>query len=57
MHLFLSIEFYLQLVWIVVHCIEREKIMLVMSNFLFQDGANVAYLSMDNHKTFNTRRI
>jgi len=31
--------------------------MLVMSNFLFQNGANVAYLRMDNHKNFNTRRI
>jgi len=31
--------------------------MLATINFLFQDGANVAYLSMDNHKTFDTRRI
>jgi hypothetical protein len=57
MHLFSSIDFCLKLVWIVVYNFEREKMMLATINFLFQDGANVAYLSMDNHKTFDTRRI
>jgi hypothetical protein len=57
MHLFSSIDFYLQLVWIIVYNFEREKMMLAKINFLFQDSADVAYLSMDNHKTFDTRRI
>jgi hypothetical protein len=31
--------------------------MLAMNNFLFQDGADVvSYLSLANHKTFNTRK-
>jgi hypothetical protein len=55
--IFSSIDFYLQLVWIVVYNFEREKMMLAMSNFLFQDGVNVAYLNMENHKKINTRRI
>jgi hypothetical protein len=57
MHSFLIIDFCLQLVWIVVYNFEKEKMMLAMSNFLFQDGANVAYLSMDNHKNLNMKRI
>ncbi len=57
MHSFFSFDFYLQFVCIIVYCFENEKTMLATSNFLFQDGANVAYLSIDNHKTFSTRRI
>jgi hypothetical protein len=57
MHSFFSIDFYLQLVWIIFYNFEKEKTLLATSNFLFQDGVDVAYLSMGNHKTFNTRRI
>jgi len=36
MHSFPSIDFYLQLVWIVVYSFEREKTMLATSSFLFK---------------------
>jgi hypothetical protein len=55
--LFYNITWNNILVWIIVYSFEKEKTMLATNNFLFQDGADVVYLSMDNHKTFNTKKI